>query len=55
MPCPSLTADYRCSIYGDEARPAVCSTLGPEPAMCGASRAEALATLAEWERLTRPC
>ena len=54
MPCPLLTADFRCSIFGDEARPAVCETLRPEPAMCGGSRAEALATLAEWQRLTRP-
>jgi isochorismate synthase EntC len=32
----------------------VCASLQPAPAMCGASPAEAMATLQRWEVLTAP-
>jgi hypothetical protein len=54
VPCPHLTADWRCALFGRPERPAVCVNLRPEPLMCGASREEALARLARWEILTQP-
>ena len=33
--CVQLGADLRCRIFGQPERPAVCSQLRPEPAMCG--------------------
>jgi hypothetical protein len=54
VPCVQLGADGRCLIFGQPSRPAVCSSLRPEPAMCGNSRAEALATLSHWEKLSAP-
>ncbi|HOZ72069.1 MAG TPA: YkgJ family cysteine cluster protein [Spirochaetales bacterium] len=54
VPCPQLGDDYRCALFGLPERPAVCSSLRPEPEMCGASRAEALAYLESLERETAP-
>jgi Fe-S-cluster containining protein len=54
LACPCLTPEGLCSIYDRPERPAVCASLRAEPAMCGASREEALAILAEMERLTAP-
>lgn len=54
LPCPHLTPDYRCALYGLPERPAVCSSLGPEPGMCGSSREQALAYLARLEAETAP-
>jgi uncharacterized protein len=48
--CVQLDDANRCRLFGDPSRPAVCRSL--KPAMCGASDAEAMATLAAWERLT---
>jgi Fe-S-cluster containining protein len=52
--CAQLTAGNRCALFGRAERPAVCRHLRPEPEMCGASQAEALAHLARLERATRP-
>ncbi len=54
VPCPHLTADLRCALYGLPERPAVCDRLRPLPEMCGTSREEALAYLARLEEQTRP-
>jgi len=53
--CAHLDADLRCALFGRPERPACCGGLQPSPAMCGANREEALATLAHWEALTAPC
>ena len=50
--CVQLDDDNRCRIFGRPERPAVCSALKPEPAMCGADAAEALAWLARLEQAT---
>lgn len=50
--CAQLTDDNRCAIFGQPERPAVCSSLRAEPAMCGADRAHALRWIAELEALT---
>jgi len=52
--CVQLGADERCMIFGHPDRPVVCASLQPHPEMCGASRAEAMRTLAELEWLTQP-
>jgi len=54
VPCPHLDVDYRCALFGLPERPAVCSSLRPEPDMCGSSRDEALAYLESLERDTAP-
>ena len=54
MPCPQLDEDLRCRLFGRPERPAVCASLRPGPAMCGASRGEALSILAALEATTAP-
>lgn len=50
--CVQLTDDNRCAIFGRPERPAVCSSLRPEAAMCGSDRTHALAWLAQLEAAT---
>lgn len=50
--CAQLTEDNRCAIFGQPERPAVCASLRAEPAMCGTSRAHALAWLTRLEAAT---
>ena len=40
--CIHLTDDYRCDIYNDPAKPAVCSDFKAEPEFCGSNREEAM-------------
>lgn len=53
-PCVHLVADYRCSLYGSERRPACCSGLQPSVEMCGNHRIAALAWLTRLEMATTP-
>jgi Fe-S-cluster containining protein len=50
--CIQLDSANRCKLFGQAERPRVCVRLRPEPAMCGASRDDALRTLAAWEKAT---
>jgi uncharacterized protein len=52
--CVQLTADNRCHLFGRPDRPEVCTRLRPHDEMCGRSAGEALAWLAELERVTHP-
>lgn len=52
VPCAHLTGDYRCAIFGRPERPACCSGLQPSREMCGESREQALAWLADLEART---
>ena len=52
--CVQLDESNRCRLFGRPERPAFCTSLRPEPEMCGNSREEALATLAALEVATRP-
>lgn len=52
--CVQLDDQQRCRLFGRPERPAVCASLRPEPAMCGADRAQALSRLTRLEQLTRP-
>lgn len=51
--CVQLLADFRCGIFDDPRRPAVCGSLKAGIEMCGDSREFALGYLAELETLTR--
>lgn len=53
LPCPQLTTDLRCAIFGRPERPTCCAGLQPSAEMCGESREYALAWLSNLERLTR--
>lgn len=52
VPCVQLDAAGGCRIFGRPERPAVCASLRPTAGMCGDSREQAMAHLAELERLT---
>ena len=52
--CTQLTEDNRCAIFGRPERPAVCSSLRPEPIMCGTDREHALAYLRAMDDATSP-
>ncbi len=52
--CVQLTPDNRCRLFGRPDRPSVCIGLQPEEEMCGDSANQAMAWLAELERLTSP-
>ena len=52
--CVQLDATERCALFGNPARPAVCASLQPSPAMCGADRGHAMRWLARLERSTAP-
>jgi uncharacterized protein len=50
--CVQLDPADRCRLFGRPERPPVCSSLRPEPAMCGSSRAVAMALISRLERQT---
>jgi len=52
VPCVQLDGQGFCMIFGHPQRPAVCAGLRPIASMCGQSREQAMAYLAELERLT---
>jgi hypothetical protein len=45
--CVQLSHDFRCAIFDDPARPAVCSGFKPDLLFCGNTAEEAKKT-AEW-------
>lgn len=53
VPCPHLTAALGCALFGRAERPRVCVQFRPEPAVCGADRAEALRLLGALERASQ--
>lgn len=50
--CVQLNEHNQCRIFGQPDRPAVCSSLQPQPEMCGASREHAMQYLTSLERMT---
>jgi hypothetical protein len=54
IPCVQLLPDYRCALFGQPERPAVCLSLRPNEEMCGTNQVEALAFFNELERMTEP-
>jgi len=53
-PCPHLDGALRCKLFGQPARPAVCTSLAPSAEMCGDGRTHALRWLARLETATAP-
>ena len=54
MRCVQLDESGHCRLFGDPRRPAVCSSLQPQPVMCGESRAHAMRWLAVLEAASAP-
>ena len=52
--CAQLLADFRCAIFGQPERPAVCASLRPTAVMCGVTRDDAMGYLERLERATAP-
>jgi hypothetical protein len=52
--CVQLLPDYRCALFGQPERPAVCSSLRPTEEMCGTKRDDAMTYLTGLELATRP-
>lgn len=52
VPCVQLDEALRCRIFGQPERPNVCSSLRPDPVMCGENREQALAYLDQLEQQT---
>lgn len=50
--CAQLSEDSRCMLFGMPERPAVCGSFPVMAEHCGSGRDEALARLAELERMT---
>jgi Fe-S-cluster containining protein len=54
VPCVQLDAQWRCKLFGQAERPAVCRSLRPSAEMCGASRQQALQWLSQLDAATAP-
>lgn len=52
VPCPHLSVDLRCEVFGRPERPACCGGLQPSVEMCGSHREQALAYLTALEEAT---
>lgn len=52
VPCVQLLPDYRCAIFGQPERPAVCASFQADVEVCGHTRIDALNLLEAWERDT---
>lgn len=52
--CVNLDEAGRCRLWGTPQYPEVCRRFPPHPDTCGESAGQALALIAEMERLTRP-
>ncbi|ENC9779360.1 TPA: zinc/iron-chelating domain-containing protein [Pseudomonas aeruginosa] len=50
--CLHLGENHLCGLFGRPERPAVCGQFGADPEICGDSREQALALIAEWEVIT---
>ncbi|WP_025718082.1 YkgJ family cysteine cluster protein [Paenibacillus sp. 1-18] len=54
VPCPQLTSDYRCQLFGKPERPAVCSGFLADEDTCGNTNDKAFELLRELEESTLP-
>ena len=52
--CVQLDQAWRCKLFGQPERPAVCVSLRPSAEMCGSSRSHAMAWLQRLDVLTTP-
>lgn len=54
MRCIQLDEQDRCALFGLPERPAVCTSLAPQPTMCGQTTEQAIEWLAALESDTAP-
>ncbi|WDF51088.1 YkgJ family cysteine cluster protein [Paenibacillus sp. KACC 21273] len=54
VPCPQLTAERRCGLFGRPERPDVCGGLPASLEMCGTTNEKAFAYLEALEQATAP-
>ena len=54
LPCLHLDAEWRCRLFGQPERPAVCGSLAPSREMCGETREQAMVYLQRLEQATTP-
>ena len=54
VPCPHLSQDLKCGLWGLPERPRVCGGFAASPDVCGGCREQAMSNLEELERLTAP-
>ena len=52
--CLHLDAQWRCALFDDPRRPALCAAFVPESAVCGNSREEAMQLIGALELASRP-
>ena len=52
--CAHLAGDFRCLLFGDPRRPALCGAFAAEGAICGTSREHALYNLQHLEVASAP-
>lgn len=52
--CVQLDPQWRCRLFGQAARPAVCGSLQPSAEMCGSDRVYALRWLSRLDAITAP-
>lgn len=52
--CVHLGPDYRCALFGDSRRPALCGAFQAEPEWCGLNRQEAMKNLQQLEIASDP-
>ncbi|HBP6038361.1 MULTISPECIES: YkgJ family cysteine cluster protein [Pseudomonas aeruginosa group] len=50
--CVHLDEANLCELFGRPERPAVCGRFDADPELCGDSREQALALIAQWEIIT---
>jgi uncharacterized protein len=53
VPCIHLDDDFRCGIFDDPERPAVCSDFNATEDVCGTNREQALSLLIHMEQATQ--
>ena len=52
--CVHLDAYWRCGLFDDHRRPALCEAFAAEPALCGDNRQQAMTLIAALEIATAP-
>jgi Fe-S-cluster containining protein len=52
--CVHLGPEYRCALFGDNRRPALCEAFQAEPEWCGVNRQEAMKNIQQLEITSYP-
>ncbi|QFU77089.1 YkgJ family cysteine cluster protein [Halioglobus maricola] len=52
--CIHLDCEFRCALFGDPSRPALCNAFAAEPGICGGDRDQALVNIYALEHASNP-